>query len=43
MQYLFRISDYGLVKHIWLGTTSRQEDTHRVSGHPFEGQCHYDS
>ena len=30
-------------KHIRLGTTSRQEDTHRVPGHPFEGQGHYDS
>ena len=29
MQQLFRISDYGLVKHIRLGTTTRQEDTHR--------------
>ena len=27
-----------VVKHIRLGTTTRQEDTHRVSGHPFEGQ-----
>ena len=27
MQKLFRISDYGLVKHIRLGTTSQQEDT----------------
>ena len=43
MQQLFRISDYGLVKHIKIGTTSRQEDTYRVSGHPFEGQGHYDS
>ena len=43
MQYLFRISDYGLVKHIRLGTSSWQEDTDRVSGHPFEGQDHYDS
>ena len=43
MQELFRISDNGLVKHIQLGTTSRQEDTHRVSGNPFEGQGHYDS
>ena len=42
MQYLFRISNYGLVKHIRLGTITRQEDTHRVSGHPFEGQGHYD-
>ena len=33
-------SYYGLVKHIRLGTTSRQEDTHRVSGRPFEGQGH---
>ena len=40
MQYLFRISDYGLVKHIRLGTTSRQKDTPRVSGHPYEGQGH---
>ena len=43
MQKLFRISDYGLVKHVRLGTTSRQEDTHRVSRHPFEGQGYYDS
>ena len=43
MQYLFLISDYGLVKHIRLGTTLRQEDTHRVSGPPFKGQGHYDS
>ena len=42
MQVLFRISDYGLVKHIRLGTTSQQEDTHRVSGYPFESQGHYD-
>ena len=41
MQLLFCISDYGLVKHIRLGTTSRQEDTHGVSGHPFEGQGFY--
>ena len=43
MQWLFRISDYGLVKHIQLGTTTRQKDTHRGSVHPFEGQDHYDS
>ena len=41
MQKLFHISDYGLVKHIGLGTTIGHEDTHRVSGHPFEGQGHY--
>ena len=41
MQLFFRISDYGLVKHIRLGTTTRQKETHRVSGHPFEGQGHY--
>ena len=43
MQKSFRISDNGLAKHIRLGTTTRLEDTHRVSGHPFEGQGHYDS
>ena len=43
MQYLFRIFDYGLVKHIRLGATTRQEDAYIVSGHPFEGQGHYDS
>ena len=42
MQKLFIISDYALVKHIRLGTTTRQEDTNRVSVHPFEGQGHYD-
>ena len=26
MQLLFRISDYGLVKHIRIGTTTRQEE-----------------
>ena len=36
---MFRISDYGLVKQIRLGTTTRQEDTHTVSGHPFEDQA----
>ena len=41
MQLLFRISDYGLVKPIRFGTTTRQEETYRVSGHPFEGQGHY--
>ena len=41
MQLLFRIFGHGLVKHIRLGTTPRQEDTHRVTGHPFEGQGHY--
>ena len=41
MQYLFSISDYGLVKHIRHDTTTRQEDKHRVSGHPIEGQGHY--
>ena len=39
----FRIPDYGLVKRIRLCTTTRQEDTYRISGHPFEGQAHYDS
>ena len=43
MQWFSRISDYGLAKHILRGTTSRQEDTQKVSGHPFEGQGHYDS
>ena len=43
MQYMFRLSAYVLVKHIRIGTTTLQEDTHRVSGHPFEGQGHYDS
>ena len=43
MQKLFHISDYGLVKHIRLGTTTRKEDTHIVSGHPFDGKGHYDS
>ena len=41
MQLLFRISDYGLVKHIRLGTATRQEETYRVSDHPFEDQGHY--
>ena len=39
---VIRISDYGLVTHIRLGTTTRQEDAHWVSGHSFEGQGHYD-
>ena len=38
MHKFFRISDYCLVKHIRLGTKSRQEDKHKVSGHPLECQ-----
>ena len=40
---MFRISGYVLVKHIWLDTSTRQADTHGVSGHPIEGQGHYNS
>ena len=43
MQKLFHISDYCLVKHNRLGTTTRQEDIHRFLVLPFEGQGHYDS
>ena len=38
IQKLFRISDNSWVKHIRIGASTRQEGTHRVSGHPLKGQ-----